>query len=521
MSAQIEAGYALLRQQRIEDAVRLSEQLTATYPGRIDALVFASDARLAFDDAEAALLLIGRALALAPEDLQLLQRKAHVLMALMRRPEARAVATEIAALGRSDPHALWMAGRIHNRCDDPQGAAAYFTQAIAAGASDPGLLHDLASVQFFLGQFERAEQNLDTVIATVGDSGAAIYLRSILRPQTPQRNHVADLEARLRAGIDQPSDAAACWYALGKELEDMGRWQDALAAMSRGAAIKRRTFAYSIDAELQALDGMRRTFDAPAMERLDSRHATEVSAIFVVGMPRTGTTLVERILNRHPGAVSVGELPYFAGALTTAAAQRMRRSGETSGIEAALRIDYAALGRIYAEGAARAALSEGITVDKMPVNFLYCGLIKRALPNARIVHLTRDPMDTCFAVYKTLFKQAYYFSYDFRELAAYYGAYRRLMAHWHAVVPGKILDVRYEDLVTDPEREARRLLAWCGLPWDPAVLSAEQDVTPSTTASAAQVRGPFSAASIGKWRRFGEGLTPLRFALSEVGVEVE
>jgi hypothetical protein len=183
-----------------------------------------------------------------------------------------------------------------------------------------------------------------------------------------------------------------------------------------------------------------------------------------------------------------------------------------------LGIDFAALGRSYLRTARAAVDGAPRFIDKMPINFMYCGLIAKALPGARIVHLVRDPMDTCYAVYKTLFQQAYHFSYDLEELAEYYLTYRALMRHWHQVCPGQILDVNYEALVADTEAQARRLLAWCDLPWRDEVLAPADNPAPSTTASAAQVREPVHARSVQKWRRYAAGLEPLRRRLEAAGV---
>jgi hypothetical protein len=157
-------------------------------------------------------------------------------------------------------------------------------------------------------------------------------------------------------------------------------------------------------------------------------------------------------------------------------------------------------------------------IDKLPFNFLYCGLIHRALPRARIVHVVRDPMDTCYAVYKTLFGQAYPFSYDLEELATYYIAYHRLMNHWRTTMPGLIQDVSYENVVANSETEARQLVAYCGLQWEPACLEFHNLKSASTTASAVQIRQPIYSSSVGKWRRYEQQLEPLRARLEEAGL---
>jgi hypothetical protein len=187
-------------------------------------------------------------------------------------------------------------------------------------------------------------------------------------------------------------------------------------------------------------------------------------------------------------------------------------------LRASLNIEYGALGRSYRGAVSQLAGGQRFTIDKLPFNFRYCGLIHKALPKAAIVHLTRDPMDTCYAVFKTLFINAYHFSYQLEEVAEYYIAYRRMMDHWHAVMPGVILDVRYEDLVAEPEAQARRLLTHCGLAWEDKVLEFHRSTKASTTASAVQVRRPIYQSSVQKWRQFTRELQPVLRRLAAAGL---
>lgn len=514
---QIGAVRDLLRRGQAQQAVRECARLLAGHPEDHGVLALAAEARLAADEPEVALELIEQAIALSPGAWVLLSQKADVLMALMRRRDAKQVAEQIAAFG--DDHggrALWTAGAIYSRCDDPVNAARSFNRAIQAGIRTPELLYDLAASEFFLGRFEQAEDRLDALLAEVPTAGDAMYLRSTLRRQTPSRNHIAQLEARLKAGFDNPLDAAGCLYALAKEHEDLGNDDRSFAALTRGAALKRRTLRYDVQAECDAIDGIRRAYGVEAIAAGDGVQAHE-PVIFIVGLPRTGTTLLERMLARHPGVASAGELPYFGGALASAVNRRMAEGAAKDMVAASLQVDFAALGRSYLQGARQAVgRAEGIVIDKMPINFMYCGLIRKALPNARIIHLVRDPMDACYAIYKTLFQAAYHYSYDLTELATYYATYDRLMRHWREAMPEGLLDVRYEDLVGDAEGQMRRILAWCGLEWEPDVLDFATDQRPSTTASAAQVRGPVRADSIGKWRRHEDKLEPLRRHLANV-----
>ncbi len=517
LQRQLAQAFAFLRQGKVGEATRLCDSLLAAQGGNAEVLFLASETRLAADDPEAALGFITAAADAAPGQLPLLLKKADNLIMLRRRTQARQVAADALAIAGNDGRALWAIGKVYSKCDDPLNARRLYERAFAAMGGDPGLLYDLATTQLFGGDIAAAEATLDALLARAPGAGHALYLRSTLRRQTAASNHVDDLRARLAAGFRRPAERVACLFALARELEDVGQPDQSFRVLAEAAALKRKALAHDAAAERASIDALRAACTPEAMQADAAGHA-EAGAIFIVGMPRSGTTLLERMLARHDDVESAGELLDFGQLLAAAARERRQASPGSTLVEASLEIDFAALGRDYMASAREAAPGSRMFIDKMPVNFIYCGLIRKALPNARIIHMRREPMDGCYAVYKTLFNQAYYFSYDLGELAAYYTSYHRMMQHWHAVMPGAILDVHYEDLVADSEGQARRILAWCGLDWQSSVLSPSENTRPSTTASAAQVREPIYTSSVRKWRNHEAGLAPLKARLEEAGI---
>lgn len=510
-------AFERLRAGDLLGAARSRDALLAQSAADAETRYLATEVCIALGELPAALEHIQHAIAAAPDQWPLVLKRARILLAMRRRDDFRVAAADAAQLAGRDPMALWEVGRAYMGCDDPEAARPLFERAINGGGDDAGLHLNLATAHFFAGDFDKAERLLEIALARAPRMGEAVYLRSTLRRQSPERNHVSDLQSRLRDVGSDPNARAAVLYALAKEYEDLGDYAASIKTLLEGAAVKHAQLGYAVADEVATIDAIRVAYDADALNRLAAGSAGE-GAIFIVGMPRSGTTLVERMLDRVPGVRSAGELMDFKQILGDAARLAHATNPELSMVQASLAIDFEALGREYMRGAREAARGASVFIDKMPVNFIYCGLIAKALPKARIVHLVRDPMDAGYAVFKTLFNQAYFFSYDQGQLADYLACYHGLMAHWHEVLPGSILDVRYESLVTDTEAEARRVLDFCGLAWQPEVLSPDANVRPSTTASAAQVREPVHARSVGRWRDVAAGLEPLRHRLQLHGL---
>ncbi|MFT4256727.1 MAG: sulfotransferase [Pseudoxanthomonas sp.] len=506
-------GYELLRQGRLDDAAAAAESLLAEYRNDQRALVFASELALERDDPQAALDLNEEAIRISAQPLPLMVKKAQLLMRMRRKQAAREAAAVAAAAAGGQWQALHAIGRVCNGCNDPAAARNLFEAALALAPADPGLLHEIAAAEFYLGDTDAAAGHLERLLAQAPHAGYALYRRSVLRRRTDADNHVADIERRLGDPRLRPLDRGAALYALAKELEDLGQDERAFATLTDAAKSVRGTLRYDVAAECAAIDAMRDAYTAEALAGL-SPGCTDGGAIFIVGLPRTGTTLTEVMLTRHGQARSAGELIDFGMLLSAAGARARRSQPQLSLLQATLTADFAEIGRDYLRGAREAAHGSPVFIDKMPVNYLYCGPIRQALPNARIIHVVRDPLDACYAIYKTLFNQAYHFSYDLEELATYYISYQRMMRHWHAAMPGAILDVRYEDLVADPEGQTRRMLDWCGL--EPA----RQSLAPVaiTSASALQAREPVHARSVRSSRKHLEGLKPLAERLAAAGV---
>ena len=405
---------------------------------------------------------------------------------------------------------------------DHRNALAHYSRAIEIDGSNPEFQFNLAAVQRFVGDVAGAEAGFDAVIALKPDEFEAYSARAHLRTQTRQSNHIEQLQqvlARTRA----PTGIVQLCYALAKEQEDVGDFDASFASLKQGADTKRRHMRYKVETDLAILAKIREIYGRGLFDG-HIQGFESADPIFILGMPRTGTTLVERILSSHSSVYSAGELNDFSLELIRLSRPLRQPAGAAplsrlDFVASTAGMDFRALGDAYVGSTRAKRDGSPFFIDKLPFNFLYAGLIHLALPNAKIINLQRHPMDTCYAVYKQLFKDAYPFSYDLDELGRYYVAYDRLMRHWNEVMPGVIHTMHYETVVADVEGETRRLLDYCGLPWEDQCLQFHRNAQASTTASAVQVRQPIYDTSVGKWRHYARQLEPLRASLERAGID--
>ncbi len=465
-----------------------------------------------------ALASIDRALQLSYTD----RYQLHRAKCLFESGDAAGAAAAIAPIqdgSFSDPLLHNELGGVLHFMGDHDRALSHYSKAITIDARNPEFHFNQAALRRYLGDASGAEAAFDAAIALKPDEYEAYTGRAQLRTQTPERNHIPQLQEVL-ARTRTPAGVVQLCYALAKEQEDLGDYAGAFASLQRGADTKRSHMQYTVDTDVSIIHTIRVTY-GPAMFDGHVAGCGSCDPIFVVGMPRTGTTLVERILGSHPEV-------YAAGELNTLSLELMRLVKETIVPAPTSRLDFVAktaqldfrmLGEAYIANTRTMRNARAHFIDKLPFNYLYAGLIHLAMPGAKIISVQRHPMDTCFAVYKQWFKDAYPFSYKLDELGQYYLAYHQLMQHWNEVMPQVIHTLEYEALVADTEGEARRLLQYCGLPWEDQCLRFYENRQASTTASALQVRQPVYDSSVGKWRHYARQLEPLRLQLESAGID--
>jgi tetratricopeptide (TPR) repeat protein len=451
---------------------------------------------------------------LGPEDPQLLAMLAGLLNRLGESRVALRCVADSALTRTADKSLLEEMAQLALQMADTGRAMQLLDAADQLGGPTPAALYTRATAQLFAGDLDQADATLAACLRLAPTHAQAHWALARLRRQTEADNHCARLRGLLANNPD-PGSAVYLGFALFKELDDLGRHDEAWDALELACARKRQALAYRPRDEQLAfasLQGFRRRSDQPAPAPVPG----QARPVFIVGMPRTGTTLLEQVLGSHPAVHNAGELDDFPLQLRWCTNRFSKSYLDPAVFDAARRLDFAQLGRRYLQHASWRAAGKAVFTDKLPLNFLHVGFIAEALPQARILHMVRNPMDTCFSNLKELFADAYPYSYDLEELGEHYGRYRRLMTHWHEQYPGRILDVSYESLVSDTETQRAAILAFCDLP-----AGHDQDGTAATpvvtTASSVQVREPIHRRGIDAWRSYARHLEPLQSRLRAGG----
>jgi len=425
---------------------------------------------------------------------------ASVLLRLHRAAEAEEVIASALDLATGEADAYDGLAYVSMALGQHARANALYRRAVEVAPGEPRFWYNLACSERSLGRLIEAEAACDRAIAIDATQYPTYLLRSELRVQAPDANHVVELEARLaRSGADYRAQLFL-GYALAKELDDLGRFEEAFHWFASAARTRRSRLVYDVATDERKLARIAAVYTPDACRPSTHEHAAgprtdSARHIFIVGLPRSGTTLVERILSGLPGVRSNGETDNFSRALLAAA----RGSGDV--FARAVGADDARVAAGYAELADSGVPALRI-IEKLPLNYLYVGAIQRALPQAQILLVRRSPLDSCFAMYRTLFAGGYPFSYDLEELGRYYAAYAQLLDHWRAILGSRLHEIVYEDLVREPRRIGAALARSCGLAWDDAAIDIQQNRAASLTASAAQIRRPIYGSSSGRWRHY-------------------
>ncbi|WP_426662071.1 sulfotransferase [Rhodanobacter aciditrophus] len=516
--AQLAALSEAFNQRRWEQADMLASRLLPRMPRDAMLRYIAGIAALELQRMPMALTHLHVANELEPRRADFATQFAKALALVKMNREAREAAGRAMALDPDDAITLDTLGVVFTQTHAHAEAAEAFRRAAASRPEHAPYRFNLATALVAVGRLDAAEAELEACVRIDPHWWKAHLTLAQLRKQSPGNNHIA----RMRGLLDNcDGNLEAQTYlhmALAKEYEDCADYPAAFMHYTHGKRAAGQGRRYRIAQDEALFAAITATFPLPQAAKPGCPSG---EPIFVIGMPRSGTTLVERIVSSHPDVYSAGELMNFGVALKRASGSRTPLLLDEDAIAHARDLDWAALGTDYLASTRPATGHTPRFVDKLPHNFLYAGWIAQALPNAKIVCLRRDPLDTCLSNFRQLFatQSPYYaYSFDLADTGRYYVLFDRLIAHWQRAFPGRILEIRYEDLVESQEASTRQLLDFCRLSWRDACLQFEKNDAPVNTASAVQVRKPVYRNALQRWRKYETQLDGLRTVLAGQGI---
>ena len=519
MQDTLRQGFSLLNAGRLEEASECCKRLLGAKPDFVEAHFLVGLIAIELKQNRMAVSAFGSVTKLKEDHGAAWANLARLFMIAGQPSRADAALEKAVRHSDDNPVVLDLIGAVHGLLGDQHEAAQWIEKAVRKQPKNVPFLVNLASNHMFLGKLDEAEKVLNEALAIHPGNPNAHWILSNVRKAT-DRNHVEQLEQLVQQEHRNPRALAFLNYGLGKELEDLEEWDKAFDAFANGAKARRKTIEFDEKSESEMYKAFAETFTAEWLARETGGHE-DPSPIFVVGQPRTGTTLVERIITSHSEVHSAGELKQFGTCVRRQSNYREPTRFSAKLARLAADLDGEKLGRAYIVTTTKMRGTLPRFVDKLPPNYLYLPLILKALPGAKIVHLTRNPMDACFASFKQLFADAYPHSYDQAEMARHHARYHHLMAIWRERFDGRFFDIAYEDTARDLEPNARALIEYLELPWEDACLHFHKQDAAVTTASAVQVRQPAHTRSIGRWRRYEKQLCVMRETLEEKGVPID
>ena len=421
----------------------------------------------------------------------------------------------------NSPRYLDMAGTAFDSIGLPEKAWPLYKRATTLQPDIELFRANLAACSAYLGKVDDAESLYRGLLDRKPSHQRNHHHLSRLKKAT-DRSHVDWMISILDREQLPPDRNVFLYFAIAKELEDLQEWDLAFDYYARGCDAVSSRMTYDVSQDIQIIDRIISvcTADWLAEDKPRRPQNAEKTPIFIVGLPRTGTTLVERILESHSSVQSLGETQFLPRAVRDASGCHTREQIALEIIDACAGIDVDRIAGSYLSSAEYRLGPERFFIEKLPYNDLYLGLIAKAFPEARLVSLRRHPMDACFSMYKQVFTWAYKYSYSQENLARYYAAHARMHQHWKNVLGDRLIEVSYEELIREPEPQISALLHRLGLEFEPECMNFHANPSACTTASAMQVRRPIYPDSVGKWRQFSTHLEPLRVALLNEGIPV-
>jgi tetratricopeptide (TPR) repeat protein len=510
-------GAVLVEDGHAKKALPLLEKAIVLAPDYVEALCNLGLAYIKEIRLDEAAALLERSLKLRPDYPEALIGMGRVLNEQNRTVEARQYFDRVVEVAPDKPEAWCQLAALATEMGEPDRAEQAFNKALETDPEMADAIAGIGNLRLESGKLDEAVELLERAIEIKPDSLGARFQLAQARKVKLGDDNLAVLEGMQSEYEDWEDDKRVAYhYALGKAYDDLKQYDQAFPHFLEGARIKRSRINYDADEDATISQRIISNFTKARFNQLRGAGNPSNLPIFVLGMPRSGTTLTEQIIASHPQVFGAGELPELMNIVQHLESEQVQLSIPDI-IGLIEQSDLTRWGEEYVRSvSARASGNPQRITDKMPANYYALGLIPLMLPNAKIVHVKRNPVDTCVSCFTRLFQRHQDATYDLAELGRHYASYARLMEHWRKVLPeDSFIEVQYEDIVADMETQARRLIDWCGLEWDDACLEFHKNKRSIRTASVTQVRQPIYTSSVERWRNYEQFLGPLLEALGE------
>lgn len=464
---------------------------------------------------EEALGVLARSMAVAPQKPDAIVIMATYMLELGRTKGALYACRRALRCKPDLPVALNMMGKIYRDLDDLPASVEYCRKAVALKPNSLDMLNNLGISLMESGDLEGAQEIFGRALELEPESLTTYINLASARKFKPGDPAIAFFERAIKKPDLNEEQRISAHYTLGKAYDDTGQYEKAFDQFVAGSSLKRAKVNYDETQALKLFDRIRQVFSPSLIAEKSGFGDPDFRPVFIVGMPRSGSTLVEQILASHGQVYGAGEVKHFHQSVT----ELDKLFGSSVRFPELMHIfdetQIRMVAKYYRENMPKLPQGKLVVTDKMLTNYYYVGLMSLVFPNARIIHCKRNPVDTCISGFSKQFREEMAYTYDLRETARFYKKYLELMEHWKAILPkGFLLEVTYERVVEDLEGEARRIFSHCGLDWDPACLEFYKTERAVRTASVAQVRQPLYNSAVARWKNYGDRIKPL---LEELG----
>ncbi|MCH2190664.1 MAG: sulfotransferase [Gammaproteobacteria bacterium] len=475
--------------------------------------------QLAFDhkNHRKSLELFNKAIQLAPDNIYCLAYYAQALSLLKKQKDAKEIADRANRISPKTANLADLIGVVYSRSGFHELAIACFQEAVLLNPTPANYHYNLAASLQFTGDFSAAEESYKETLNREPENYRALASLVGLKKQTIENNNLELLHAEFANQQTNEDAALHLGHALAKTYEDLGDYKSSMRWLRKAKVAKiEQSGTIDYKAIFEAAKKTTAAIQSPRVQTADKN-----APIFIVGLPRTGTTLVDRIISSHSEVVAAGELNVFANLVKEAVNSPSNLVMDETTLLKSQQVDLEKIGSAYLSSTADLRRGSKRFTDKMPLNFFYVGLIHRALPGAKIIALRRGAMDSCLSNYRQLLTadQAYYnYTYDLSATAKFYAMFDDLMSSWREQLPKECFyEIKYEDVVFDQEHQTRKLLDFCNLEWQERCLDFHLNEAPVSTASSVQVRQPLYSGSIDRWKRYDpEDLKTLVMGLADL-----